>query len=435
MTKEKKFKTYKISSGGFTLIEGAIAVAIASVLLAVAIDLIKTSMDKDAIAQNAQRLATIQQAILTFEANNNRLPCPASYTAQPTAAPATPYFGRELNYTSGTPSSGCATYPPTAPNAYLATGRTTGSTSPYPGGAAPTGQILFGAVPVRDLGLPDSYIADTYGYLFTYAVTQSATASPINPFGGVIDVINPVTGTTLLATAGTATYALVDHGKDGKGAFSYGITGTPVRTCTSAAGYDKVNCSFETGAATPFAFNNAAFNASVGLSHFDDMVVNNATNTPTSSNTCTAVRNAPITAAYAGTSAGTYMTGLDVGAGLDVGDTVIYLGAFTDKVFFSDFYFSGSNSTSPIVVASCAAGSHVVSGGCTETLGMPTPLTGNFLTNIYTADLITTTGAAPSPCGNNTTSSQAPCDTGLTRQLVTPPMSHPVYAICCTGSN
>ena len=172
----KKNRGAKSSSSGFTIIEIAIIVVIASVLLVAGMGLLKTSMDQVTLTENQQRLSAIQQALVSYMSQNNRLPCPAPLKA----ALGTSAFGRENTVNPCTAGAGGTTAP----------GRN-GSTDPY-GGTKLTGTVVFGAVPVRDLGLPDSYIADTYGYRFTYAVTLSETSitSPINPFAGAINVVD-----------------------------------------------------------------------------------------------------------------------------------------------------------------------------------------------------------------------------------------------------
>lgn len=427
----KKNRTEKLSSSGFTLVEMTIVILISSIVLITVMEAVKTWMDKIVAIENQQRLNAIQLALTNYQTQNNRLPCPASFIVATGAA----NFGREIV------KGGCPlTYTPDGTNTVAATGRT-GSTDAFGSSKVTSPPIIIGALPVRDLGLPDSYIADSYGYRYTYAITQSETTAPLNGFAGAINVVDN-TGATVLplagdGTSGTATYVLVDHGKDGKGAYYDGATTTAV-SCGSAAGWDNDNCNHYASG----YFRSAAFSNQSGTSHFDDMVAFN-TSLSTSTNICQTVYNAPVSATASGTSTGHYQSGLDYGWGFDVGAVVVYVGTFPNGYFFSDYPNAGMNATSPIVVASCGGNSHVIAGGCTQTLGPPTPPAGPHFTNLYTADYEYTPSSIFPPFNYN-------------QQLVQPPLSHPVYsntgaqgwecdgssangiytqayAVCCTG--
>jgi len=439
----------KSSSGGFTLLETAIIISISSILLTMTMSLVKVELSQLTITKNQQRLTTIQQAINNFKTLNNRLPCPASYAA---VAGGTPAFGRED--TTSVPCIGTYNKP--------------GRDGPIDaaGVSTPVAQtIIFGALPVRDLGLPDSYIADNYGYMYTYGVTQSETTAPMNGFAGGINVVdnsnaamNSVLPLDPKGNVGTATYAVVDHGKDGKGAYYFnGITkgGLLANTCSSAAGYDQLNCSFEAGAPAPlapFAFSAAPYSNLVGTSHYDDLIVY-GTSFGGSTKICQTVYNAPITAV--GTSVGHYQKGLAYGwADAYSLNTVNYYGNFGVALFYGDApipantdifgihgspYEAGFNTVSPVAQALCPAGAHIVTGGCSQTNGIPNLPSGtsNF-TNIYTADYWTAsepwsshsgllgddTTPGPLPCGGFL---QNPCNFVNAQQLIMPPLSHPVY--------
>lgn len=436
MTREKN-PIARFSSSGFTLVEIAVAVLICSVLLLAAVGLASTSTNQVNIAQNQQRLNAIQHSIINYKAKYNRLPCPASYIAQPGDAAPKPFFGREITYPA---TAGCGSYTPDSKNTFAAIGRN-GSTDPY-GGPKVTGKIIIGAVPVRDLGLPDSYIADTYGYMYTYAITRSEGVAPLNGFAGAINVADK-TGATVLplasdGTKGTAGYVVVDHGIDGKGAYYNGAT-TIASACSSTPGLDNANCNdYASG-----YFRSAPFSTQSGGAHFDDMIVYSGENLP-NNKVCKIIYNAPASATSAGTSTGRSQSGLDYGYGIYYGAVVFYAGNFTDGFFYSDKPSGGMNATSPIVIASCTGNSHIVTGGCTQTGGAPVlNASGTHFTNVYTADYVYTPSSVFPPFNYD-------------QQLVQPPLSHPVYtntgtqgwecdgisakgiytqayAVCCTG--
>jgi len=422
------------SSSGFSLVEIAVVITAAAALLAAAVGLIKTWTDEAALATNQQHFTAIQQAIINYEAQNNRLPCASSYTAQPGTAT----FGRESTSCTGA----------LAPGTYKENGRQ-GDTDAYDVGPPTTGIIIIGALPVRDLGLPDSYRTDAYGYMYTYAVTKSeALTNGLNGFAGAINVVEtPAQPLASDNTVGTATYVVVDHGKDGKGAFTGAATGPAIKCPAIGSTQDSYNCSFESGAVANFAFYNAPFNNQIGAgtSWFDDTVEHSGSLVP-NVKSCTTVWANSTTA---GNSSGHNEGGIDEGTGY--GATTFW-GVFyyTDYLVFSDTPIGGANvSTSPTADALCPTTQKytVVTGGCTQTYGTPTPASGPF-TNIFGADLNSGFTAAGKYKSSKPSSNE---------QIVLPPASHPIlggsqgwecngsssnniytqaYAVCCTdGSN
>jgi len=273
----KKSHMAKSSSRGFTLIEIAVVIAISSIMLVSAINLLNMWMRQSALTTSQQRLSTIQEALANYETQYHRLPCPSSFIAKTSDAA----FGREVSVSCVGPNN------PNGGDTYSATGRTgtNGPNDPLGINKVTAPAVIIGALPVRDLGLPDSYRTNPSGYMYSYAITESEATAPMNGFAGAIDVVDSL-GNTVLPLAsdtssGTATYVVVDHGKDGKGAFVANSTTTAVGTppaiaCgTDAGGLDALNCSYVAGAAVPIQFRNAPFSAKPGTSWFDDAIVYN----------------------------------------------------------------------------------------------------------------------------------------------------------------
>jgi len=449
--KNVKNRRAKSSSGGFSLIETSAIVAVCSLLLVTVIGLIKTWKDQNVLATNQQRLAAIQQAIIIYAAQNDRLPCPSSF------------LSTDANYRRE--SASCPA-PPALPapvaGVYSAKGRT-GSTDAYGTAAsAKTGYIIFGAVPVRDLGLPDSYIADAYGYDFTYAVTQSEVTAPLNPFAGTINITDSTglksvpdlpfsTDNAAFPENGAAEYVVIDHGEDGMGAYVEDTTtAAPVSSCT-AARLDQLNCSYQPGAgpataaAAPFLFRWAPFsnNPLSPATWFDDTIVypkvpnnNVCTIVPSSSNSPPPTPTFPA-AGVSGTSTGYNMGGYDDGKSVppDTGQGVLGYITATEH-YKDDLEFGidpGGYSTalaSPTADAWCGAGYNVVSGGCTQTSGAPTGITGVVPPaprNPYYTGLIDNYGADLAGAS--------------AEQIIGPPSSHPVMTPAgiqgweCNGSS
>jgi prepilin-type N-terminal cleavage/methylation domain-containing protein len=151
MSKDSEPKlTTKIASGcvcrqsGFTLIELAVVIAVAAVVLGVVLQLVTSQMENAQATSMRSKFETIRSALVMFVARNNRLPCPAI----------------EMHDT------GNVAYGLEAQNPGVCTDAT-----PLGGGIA-----MRGMVPFRSLGLTDEDVLDVYSSRFTYVVTTAATA-------------------------------------------------------------------------------------------------------------------------------------------------------------------------------------------------------------------------------------------------------------------
>jgi prepilin-type N-terminal cleavage/methylation domain-containing protein len=267
----RKNNGFSRKDSGFTLIEIAIVLVISSLLIIPALRIFDQWLDQSRTATNQKRIDAIQQSLTNFMGRYGRMPCPSSFIGQPADAT----YGREAAPLCANPDG--SIYKPDGKGTFAATGRSA------PGNI--NSDIIIGAVPVRDLGLPDVMRSDAYGHLFTYAVSAAETKM-LSDGPGVIDVVDASAHTVLpyltdptdpkKTISGTAVYVLVNHGKDGKGAYPANpgpsITAPPM-PCASKPGLDVLNCSFETNPATPFAFRSALYSNNPGLNWFDDTVV------------------------------------------------------------------------------------------------------------------------------------------------------------------
>lgn len=196
---------------------------------------------------------TITIAINDYVMRNGRLPCPAPLNAPRDS----PFFGLE------DPVQVC-----TSPNYYSAFIAARGIVSvpplpacPFPGApncrpdtAGPPGNIKIGALPVRNLNLPDGYAVDGYGKRYVYAVTERLAISGINPNTdlGAIDIVDgdPALASTnsLPTQRAHVKYIFFSQGATDNG--SYDIEGAPLtllaggETCdiTTLSGH---NCDFQ----------------------------------------------------------------------------------------------------------------------------------------------------------------------------------------------
>ena len=244
---------------GFSLLELSVVLIIISLILGAGINLGSNAIKTADRVSTQQKLAVIQKAIESFNKANGYLPCPAFSEK----LPSDPEFGFELRQ-EGTYDCNVNTL-----RGY--------------------GTLLHvGAVPVRTLGLPDSYAADAWANKFTYGVSNGDTGligqgSNGNHniqvmTGDVTGVSYPLTTTnagrnpsvpTDFTPGSGASYAVVSHGPDGKGAFP--LRGKTQIPCIAGPQNDVVNCNFGNG--TDFwdtAYND---NPNQPNQFFDDFIV------------------------------------------------------------------------------------------------------------------------------------------------------------------
>jgi len=151
---------------GFTLLQMAIICLILGLMAATAANTYHLYVRKTQMGTSSSRVAAIQTAVQNFFKDHGYIPCAADPAQPETSAT----FGVEL------------------PG--LCTGGNIGGTIDVPGQGT-AGHVRIGAVPVRTLGIDDSYIVNAYGNEFFYAVTESLTSKGATPLAPVV-----LTGTT-----------------------------------------------------------------------------------------------------------------------------------------------------------------------------------------------------------------------------------------------
>lgn len=215
-------------SAGFTLIETAIVVMIASLGLAGFMSLANIYTKKTMMETTKQRMIDIKVALAKFQAKNGRLPCPALRKDASTAIT----FGKEA----------CNTTPPTDPKQVT--------------GTSPGSKVRIGAVPVTDLGLSSDHMTDYWGWRYVYAASEPLTVTgATDPEFGEITLKNaaglPIGGATY---AGHTPYIVFSPGQDGAGAVTLEGKDSP-RTCP-ATGLEHENCKM-----TDATFSNQPYSA------------------------------------------------------------------------------------------------------------------------------------------------------------------------------
>lgn len=202
------------TEGGFTLLELAIVLIISGVMLSFMATALLSYMKRAQVQKTQARIERVKEALERYVDVNGNYPCAAPRTLGPTDT----NFGRAI--ASGPPGPRCNS----APN----------------NGTSRNGGVRIGAVPVRDLNLPDEFIADAWGHKFTYAVTEDlATPGSYVADGGRI-IIRDTAGNSVVFPANTAHYIVVGHGRSGDGSYPVTASNSPSVPCGGAL--DSENC-------------------------------------------------------------------------------------------------------------------------------------------------------------------------------------------------
>lgn len=154
-------------SKGFSLVEMAIVLVILSVIGGTLLKIIPVVTNTDLQKQNDMRIEEINTAIVSFVNQNGFLPCPANILT----APNTSAFGTAGDCTTG------------------------GSDIQI---GATTYFVRYGMVPVRALGLPDSYAFDPWGYRYEMSAIRNLATTSAN-FNAFLSAF-PATGLTQALT-------------------------------------------------------------------------------------------------------------------------------------------------------------------------------------------------------------------------------------------
>ena len=141
-----KMTTISYMRRGFSLLELSVVIGIIALIAGVGMNMATGALKAADRVTTQERLNTIKLALDSFGKTYGYLPCPADRTQLPSAA------------TYGTAAATCA-----------AAGA----------GFEVAANIAFGAVPVRTLGLPDSYVGDAWGNKLSYGVTTALPPDPL----------------------------------------------------------------------------------------------------------------------------------------------------------------------------------------------------------------------------------------------------------------
>ena len=212
-------KIQKNSEKGFTLVEVAMLLVIAGLLVKPIIELYKLDIENKRLYENIGNFNTIEESINSYVVNQGRYPLPAGINLPPTD----PNYGLEA---SGAIDD-CTAWPTT--NGICSTG-----------GANP---VLIGMVPLKELGINDDFAHDFWGNRILYAVTQSQATAYVPGNGGI--TTRGYDDTRTIVDVNTdIDIILISHGQSAQGA--YLPSGTQFSACPIAAdGLDSENCNLD----------------------------------------------------------------------------------------------------------------------------------------------------------------------------------------------
>lgn len=230
--------------GGFTLLEMAIVLAIMGAIAGAALTLGSAKHESSKIDLTRERMAAIEEALKLHAYSAGYLPCPADATA----LPASSTYGTALNCSGVAPAG-------------IDVAGTAGDT------------IWIGAIPTRTLNLPDSYMYDGWLNRFSYAAIAALATSPSNfkdyttsANTGVIQILDYYgTQVTDASPDAIVAYAVISHGKDGKGAIT---RSGQIPTLCTAITIDDQNCN-----ADAVFVDSRMTDSEIAARYYDDLVL------------------------------------------------------------------------------------------------------------------------------------------------------------------
>lgn len=240
-------KSRRTGEGGLSLLEVAIGLAIAGVLMAGVMSAYN-SYKKQVVYTNTEFTRNlILNAISEFVYMNGRLPCPAD----PTLPRSSPNAGREYCLPTAV-GNACRAYGGGAGGQVC---RFDGARDTLADSNAAPDPLLYGVVPYVTLGLVLDDVVDGWKNQMSYTVTEYLTRAGTGgvntqtynaQFGAITMLLYVKETDTFIQAFNNETgqpasylYAIVSHGPDGRGA--YNSNGKLVAPCTGQ-GRDLENC-------------------------------------------------------------------------------------------------------------------------------------------------------------------------------------------------
>jgi|GEM_PF-664546 len=208
---------------GFTLIELAIVIAIIALVVGMGMSSMTTMRASAESAETRNKLDVIERALASFRLSHGRLPCPGDILLLST----------DLGYGEEADDPGRCR-----------------------GGSIEANYVMLdktveGAVPIKALGLPDSYLSDGWGRRFSYAVdiamTEPAAFDTVSPQETCEIPVHAVDDTA--RTSGAA-YVLLSYGPNGHGGRTNNAPASRLSGSTNADELKNCHCNSSAADAT-----------------------------------------------------------------------------------------------------------------------------------------------------------------------------------------
>ena len=255
------------SAPGFTLIEMAMVIMILGFIIAAFTPMYKVYLDDKAARETQADIDNLSAAIGSFRSMNGRYPCPASLVAQR----GDDAYGREncsnLNTAVAVGSCDIAASGTGICRERAIPTRLVDYRDPYAVGNPQLNNVSpivrVGAVPFRELGIPEKAAYDGYENRIQYAVTENLMNDvTFTQEAGGIDIVNNDTPqASIVAPAGSAHFLILSLGKNANGAFDKFGGRQPC-----VAGLENINCDVGRSQYRLMPHSNA------GASRFDDVM-------------------------------------------------------------------------------------------------------------------------------------------------------------------
>ncbi len=212
----KWFFTNKTSNkklGAFSLIELSIVITIISVVLVVILSTKVSSVQNTRTKATNDRITIINNALQNYVAKNKVLPCPARINATKNDAT----YGEAVNCTTNSSSSGIFS----------------------------SGDLIYGAVPVKALGLSADLMSDGFGNKIAYVVDARFTSTGVQNAFRDLDgslIIKERKNDDLLNLNSSAVFSLISYGANGNFAYpADSATANPESSDTYEAKNNSIN--------------------------------------------------------------------------------------------------------------------------------------------------------------------------------------------------
>ena len=197
-------------NNGFSLIELSVVLVIIAIIYGITISIASTQIQFAKISNAQKTLTNAKTALATFKEKTGRLPCPAN----PTLASTNANYGLEV---AGCDLAACPA-----------------------GVVCPDAVQVQGVIPFKTINLSESAAYDSWNNKLSYIVDKYLTTIAAANNDGRIPVFdangNEITASTVI---GKATYILLSHGSDGKGAYKKDGT---LRAACAGTESDVENC-------------------------------------------------------------------------------------------------------------------------------------------------------------------------------------------------